>query len=144
MYHVVVGVLSEKPYDVAVYMLTTIAVWIYSVLNYVNAFEARNTQKLARLIVISTVGPVIIGFSIYLIKKYYQSKAMISAVVGNARPDVQATCNRIFLCDSLLKFDIQLGVRYLFCFNEMKNHMNFLHQCLDSLDPKKFGGRNNC
>lgn len=110
VYHVVVGVLSEKPYDVAVYMFTTIAVWIYSVMNYVTAYEARNTQKLVRLIVISTVGPVIIGFSIHLIKKYHESKAMVSAVVGNARPEIQAICNRIFLCDSLLKFDIQLGV----------------------------------
>lgn len=107
----IVGVLSEKPYDIAVYMATTIVVWVYSVMNYVTAFEARNTQKLVRLVVISTVGPVIIGFSVFLIKKYYESKAMISAVVGNARPEIQATCNRIFLCDSLLKFDIQMGVR---------------------------------
>lgn len=109
VYHAVVGVLSEKPYDVAVYMITTIAVWIYSVMNYVKGTQT--TPKLVRLIVISTIGPIIIGFSIYLIKKYYQSKAMISAVVGNARPEIQAICNRIFLCDSLLKFDIQLGVR---------------------------------
>ena len=110
VYHVLAGVISERAYDIVVYMVSTTIVWGYVVINYIEADdENRTAGKLARLIVTSCVGPFILGIGVILCRKYYKSSNFISYTLGVADSTFINMYSTLLLHDSVIKFDIQMG-----------------------------------
>ncbi|KAI1285382.1 hypothetical protein HDE_11831 [Halotydeus destructor] len=106
-YHLIVGLLCERFYDLLVFVVTILIILIYVVINYLTS-PLRNDTKLARLIVACVVCPVLIAGGLFFIRKYFQSGNLIFNTVG-ANSAVQKMCRQVFLLDSVIKLDFQLG-----------------------------------
>ena len=111
VYHVVAGVFMEKRFDILAYLGTIVVIWIFSILNFVMAPEARDNYKLARLISLTVIGLITFVISVKLFDKYTNSRTFISAVVQDARKEVQDKFDTFLLCQSLIVFDVQMSVR---------------------------------
>ncbi|RWS09005.1 uncharacterized protein B4U79_03046, partial [Dinothrombium tinctorium] len=108
MFHVLEGVKSEKPCDLLVFVITSVAVLCYVIFNY--ATKPNDMLKLARMIIGIVFAPILIGYGLRLAWNYYVSKQLIFRTVQSANVDLQKMCELIFVMSSLLKFDVQLGV----------------------------------
>jgi hypothetical protein len=92
-----------------VYMLSTIIIWVYVLINYVQSVDANRTdEKLVRLIVISLIAPLIIGIGVELCRRYITSNHLIFYTVG-ANLELQKMFSMLLIHDSILKFDVQMG-----------------------------------
>ena len=110
LYHVLTGVASERAYDIAVYILSTAVIWIYVLINYMQAGEPNRTVgKPVRLAVISCVDILICSIGVYLGFKYYRSKKFIINVVDSANSFTVKMYSLFLVHDSVLKFDIQMA-----------------------------------
>ena len=103
------GVISERCYDLIVYMFSTVIIWAYVMINYIQSDNAnRSQEKFVRLIVISCIGPFIIGVGIVLSRRYITSNHLIFYAVG-ANEELQKMFSMLLIHDSFLKFDVQMG-----------------------------------
>lgn len=106
-YHVYLGVRSERPYDLVIFVFTTAILMVYVIMNYVQAkdkivsklvsFRQCSTPSFIgivlmsvppcqiRLVIVSSVGPFLIGGGLWLAKTYYVSGNLIFNVVGANR-----------------------------------------------------------
>ena len=111
-YHVVIAILSERPYDLVTYMISTLIVWGYVLINF---FRSQNPPeaKLIRLILTSAFVPPIVGIGSVLTIRYSKSKRHVFNTVG-ANEAMQEMFVRLLLHDSLLKFDFQMAIRCAF------------------------------
>lgn len=73
-YHVIVAIVSERPYDLVTYMVSTVVVWVYVVVNYLKTPEPP-MSKLIRLISTSAFAPLIVGIGIVLCRRYLVSRS---------------------------------------------------------------------
>lgn len=108
-YHVIVGVVSERPYDLVTYIVSTLVVWAYVVLNYLKTPDPPK-MKLIRLVITSVFVPFIVGIGIILCRRYLVSRTLIFNTVG-ANVELQKMFMTLLIHDSFLKFDVQMGGR---------------------------------
>lgn len=108
-YHVIVAIVSERPYDLVTYIVSTLVVWAYVVLNYLKTPDPPQT-KLIRLIITSAFVPFIVGVGTILCRRYLLSRSLIFNTVG-ANIDLQKMFMTLLIHDSVLKFDVQMGGR---------------------------------
>lgn len=106
-YYVIHGVLKERAFELMVFVITIIILLIYSIMNYISQAQNESKLKLMRLILVCVLGPVLITAGIWLSREYYLSGNLIYRTVG-ANINLQSMCQTMFLCSTLLKFDLQL------------------------------------
>ncbi|RWS27779.1 uncharacterized protein B4U80_10328 [Leptotrombidium deliense] len=104
--HVIEGVMREKPGDLLVFVVTSIVVLCYIIVNFMSKTEDKT--KLARMIIGLVFAPIIVGCGLKLAYDYYDSKNLIFRTVGS-NIDMQRMCEMVFIMSSLLMFDVQLG-----------------------------------
>lgn len=107
--YVLNGVFGERANELLIFVAGICIVLAYCIINYFQAGSTSQKVKLARLILICAAGPVLAVMAIYIAKKYYESRNLIFRTVG-ANIELQDMCQYMFLCESLLKFDLQLEV----------------------------------
>ncbi|XP_076329587.1 uncharacterized protein LOC143235368 isoform X2 [Tachypleus tridentatus] len=115
-YYVIHGVFKERPYELGVFIISNFVVLVYCIMNYSSCInESTNTaceqdiktMKLVRLILAAVLSPCLIVGGIWLFRNYYVSGNLIYRTVG-ADLTLQNMCQNLFLCSTLLKFDLQL------------------------------------
>lgn len=72
-YHVIVAIVSERPYDLVTYIVSTVIVWAYVFVNYIKTSDPPES-KVIRLIITSFFGPLIIGIGVVLCRRYLVSR----------------------------------------------------------------------
>ena len=108
-YHVVVAVVSERPYDLITYIVSTLVVWAYVLINFLKTDDPPNA-KVVRLVTTSAFVPLIVGIGVVLCRRYLLSRTLIFNTVG-ANVELQRMFMQLLIHDSLLKFDVQMGGR---------------------------------
>ncbi|XP_022251628.1 uncharacterized protein LOC106467732 [Limulus polyphemus] len=117
-YYVIHGVFKERPYELGVFIISNFVVLIYCIINYSSCVNAESTNsesctqdiksmKLVRLVLAAVLSPCLITAGIWLFRNYYVSGNLIYRTVG-ADLALQNMCQNLFLCSTLLKFDLQL------------------------------------
>ncbi|XP_072174928.1 uncharacterized protein [Diadema setosum] len=110
LFYVLNGVFGERANELLIFVAGVFIVLIYCIINYTQpGGTTSEAVKLTRLVLIAAVGPVVSVMAIYIAKQYYDSRNLIFRTVG-ASIELQDMCQYMFLCESLLKFDLQLEV----------------------------------
>ncbi|XP_061163070.1 uncharacterized protein LOC133172236 isoform X2 [Saccostrea echinata] len=107
MYYVFHGLLAERPYEIIVMVLATIAVTIYVIVNFI--LGPKKDVKIARLVLVCILSPIIVVMGFIIAKEYHDSGRLIFRMVG-ADSTLQGFCKNLFLFLGLQKFDLQLNV----------------------------------
>ena len=72
-YHVYVAIVNERPYDLVTYIVSTVVVWLYVVVNFIKTPHPPES-KLIRLISTSAFVPLIVGIGVVLCRRYLLSR----------------------------------------------------------------------
>ena len=131
LYHVIIGIVSARVCDIFVFMASTLIVWAYVLSNSFLVVEVNRTDaKLVRLIMVSVAAPLIIGIGIVLCRRYITSNRLLFSVpeIGGNQV-LQKSFLALLVHDSLLKFDVQMGVSVLILWVQesfIENAIDFL------------------
>ncbi|KAL3862193.1 hypothetical protein ACJMK2_008180 [Sinanodonta woodiana] len=106
-YYISTGIVFEKPYELMIFIIGVIIVWLYLIVNY--AVKPEIPFKLSRLIIASVLSPVIFVLGGLIAKNYHDSGNLIFRTVG-ANAILQDMCKNMFIFLGFLKLDLQLGV----------------------------------
>lgn len=109
LFYVLNGVFGERANELLIFVAGICIVLVYCIINYFQPGSTSPKVKLARLILISAAGPVLGIMALYIAYRYYDSRNLIFRTVG-ANIELQDMCQYMFLCESLLKFDLQLEI----------------------------------
>ncbi|XP_072019298.1 uncharacterized protein [Amphiura filiformis] len=114
-FYILNGVFGERAFEVLAFVIGVFVLLLYCVINYIQNPGSGNENiiKLTRLVLISVFGPVDIVLGLFIAKQYHDSKNLIFRTVG-ANVALQELCTKVFLCESLLKFDLQLTMSLVF------------------------------
>ncbi|KAK3779213.1 hypothetical protein RRG08_019935, partial [Elysia crispata] len=107
--YIVDGILRERPSEIFILCLATMIIVFYLVMNYIEGTQ--NTPKLARMIVACCLAPFLVSLGLYIAWDYHVSKKIIFRTVG-ADATWQGMLTRLLAFQDVLKFDLQLGVRF--------------------------------
>ncbi|XP_035697443.1 uncharacterized protein LOC118430583 [Branchiostoma floridae] len=108
---VVHGLMRERPYEVAIFIIADVIVLIYCIVNYAEKPRWDNPTehavKLVRLILVVVVSVIVVPLAVYILVSFYQSRNLIFRTVG-ANAELQDMCDLTFFNEALLKLDFQL------------------------------------
>ncbi|XP_078697207.1 uncharacterized protein LOC144925160 [Branchiostoma floridae x Branchiostoma belcheri] len=111
---VVHGLMRERPYEVAIFIIADVIVLIYCIVNYAENPYPKNdpsgtehTVKLVRLILVVVFSVIAVPLAVYILVSFYQSRNLIFRTVG-ANEALQNMCDLTFFNEALLKLDFQL------------------------------------
>ncbi|XP_003743096.1 uncharacterized protein LOC100902881 [Galendromus occidentalis] len=116
-FYVTTGVHQEQPHEMIALCITNGIVLGYVVINFVNS-RARHggkidEMKLARLVFTSVFSALFLPLSLYLARRYWTHKTLITFAVGSINPETQAMAQVLFMFLSALTFDLQLQLNFL-------------------------------
>lgn len=119
VYYILDGVYRERPYEVSTVVIASVILILYCAIDFaidnkkcrplINICTANEAIKLARLIVIGAVGPIIIALGAVISWSYIQSGNLVFRTVG-ANIELQRMCKIVYFSEALLKFDLQLEI----------------------------------
>ncbi|XP_071839826.1 uncharacterized protein [Apostichopus japonicus] len=113
LFYIVNGVFGERAFELLVFIAGVLTLLIYCILNFTQTTKSTDQTswiiKLVRLILVGIFGPVDIVLGLLIAKQYYQSGNLIFRTVG-ANLVLQRLYRNMNLCESLLKFDLQLQI----------------------------------
>ncbi|KAI8500246.1 hypothetical protein Bbelb_218120 [Branchiostoma belcheri] len=106
---VVHGLMRERPYEVAIFIIADVIVLIYCIVNYAEnpTTGTEHTVKLVRLILVVVFSVIAVPLAVYILVSFYQSRNLIFRTVG-ANEALQNMCDLTFFNEALLKLDFQL------------------------------------
>ncbi|CAG0899162.1 unnamed protein product [Darwinula stevensoni] len=109
-FFVVYGVWREQPFSLLVYIVATIVVLVYVIMNFVSSNQREvqtieGTPKLLRLVVTSCLSAYLIPVGFYYAYRYWDSQKFIYDLVG-PEPRRMRALNVFFAFQSLLWFDL--------------------------------------
>lgn len=115
-FYIIHGVLKERYYEIAVFIASSVVLLVYLLLNLISTNEKNPNLnmdsslkiKLARFIVAVVFEIFICVLGGMVIKNYSVQARMLFDI--NARSDYQSMYKRLFLCSSLISFDLQIQV----------------------------------
>ncbi|XP_066296643.1 uncharacterized protein [Branchiostoma lanceolatum] len=108
---VVHGLMRERPYEVAIFIIADIILLIYCIVNYAEKPRwddpTEHAVKLVRLILVVVFSVIAVPLAVYILVSFYQSRNLIFRTVG-ANAELQDMCDLTFFNEALLKLDFQL------------------------------------
>ncbi|XP_022104177.1 uncharacterized protein LOC110986544 [Acanthaster planci] len=102
LFYVLNGIFGERPYELLIFIVGTLILMIYSIVNYAQTINTSTLKqyerdiKLARLIIVVALGPVNIVLGAIIAREYYLSRNLIFRTVG-ANIDLQGTLTLVIL-----------------------------------------------
>ncbi|XP_029841271.3 uncharacterized protein LOC115324777 isoform X2 [Ixodes scapularis] len=108
-FYIVHGILKERFYEIIVFIVSSVIVAIYLVLNVASNYYDKDPTpaiKIARLVVALVFLTGILWWGGQVAKGYWLEKRLLFHI--NAKADLQFMYQRLFLCSSLISFDLQL------------------------------------
>ncbi|XP_077510532.1 uncharacterized protein LOC144121285 isoform X2 [Amblyomma americanum] len=123
-FYIVHGILKERYHEIAVFLVSTVLLISYLIINVASAHAAgERTLKWVRLgiAVVFLVAIVFLGGRVML--RYRRDRKLLFLI--NAKEDLQSMIGWLFLCASLIFFDVQLqGTMLIFVMNNGTNMNN--------------------
>ncbi|XP_037289555.2 uncharacterized protein LOC119183319 isoform X4 [Rhipicephalus microplus] len=117
-FYIVHGILKERYHEIAVFIFSSILLLVYLILNVVSPSQTAGAsiQKKVRLgvAVFFLLGIIYLGGKVS--HSYWSERRLLFRI--NAKEDLQAMLGWLFLCSSLIFFDVQLqGTMLIFVMN---------------------------
>lgn len=107
-FYIVHGILKERFYEIVVFMASSMIVVVYLVLNVASTYDMDLTPviKIVRLCLALFFLVGILWWGGKVAKGYWLERRLLFHI--NARPGLQSMYQKLFLCSSLISFDLQL------------------------------------
>ncbi|KAL1428339.1 hypothetical protein MTO96_002724 [Rhipicephalus appendiculatus] len=106
--YIVHGILKERYHEIAVFIFSSILLLVYLILNVASPSQTAgaSVEKKVRLGVAVCFLPFIICLGGLVVQGYWKERRLLFRI--NANEDLQAMLGWLFLCSSLIFFDVQL------------------------------------
>ncbi|KAH6933015.1 hypothetical protein HPB50_011558 [Hyalomma asiaticum] len=124
-FYIVHGILKERYHEIVVFIVSSFLLFLYLILNVASTSQTvgATTLKAVRLGVAFLFLIAIVYLGGQVAHRYRKDRKLLFRI--NAKEDLQAMLGCIFLCSSLIFFDIQLqGTMLIFVMNHGANLSN--------------------
>lgn len=110
-FYIVHGILKERYHEIAVFIISTILLAAYLIINVASTSQTDHKPLLKQVrlgVALAFLLPIVyLGGKVA--RTYRQERKLLYRI--NAKQDLQSMLNWLFLCSSLIMFDLQLQVR---------------------------------
>lgn len=107
LYYVLSGTFYERPYEIAIVVVSALVIWTYLVINY--ALSDAGIYKMIRLIVASVFSPFIMITGVMMIRSYLITNSVVFRTVG-ANKLAQERVKTLYQYLALIKADLQIAL----------------------------------
>ncbi|CAN7986946.1 unnamed protein product, partial [Ixodes hexagonus] len=107
-FYIVHGILKERFYEIVVFIVSSVIVVVYLVLNVASTYDKDPTPviKIVRLCLALVFLVAILFWGVQVARGYWLERRLLFHI--NAKANLQSMYQKLFVCSSLISFDLQL------------------------------------